>query len=313
MIHEPEIVDVEAAPPARRLERVRALAGSRGTLLGGIAFVLLVAYVIFFPLVSPWDGNDVEFSQARQLPSLEHPLGTDHFGRDLLTRVALGGQTTLAIAGLALAVILGVGFLWGSIAALAGGAVDGVMMRVVDALFTIPRLPIAIVILVALRLSAQNIPAIVLALSIVGWMLTARLVRGHVLTLKNRDYVRAARAAGASWLRIARRHLLPNSSGILAVAVLVELPTIVLGEAFLAVLGFGPPAPAATWGNIAYEGLHIGRLWEMFVPTLAIAMFAISANVLADAVHEALDPRRQRERSADPTVALRRLWLIGRR
>ncbi len=294
MIEGRQPLDGEVAGGSSTLTRLSHLAESRTTLVAGLVFLALIAYVALFPVVSPHDANEVDFGQSRQLPTLEHPLGTDQFGRDLLTRLAVGGQTTLAIAGLALAIILVIGFLWGAVAALAGGFVDSVMMRAVDGLFAIPRLPVAIVILVVLSLHAQSIPAIVLALSIAGWMLTARLVRGHVLALKSRDFVRAARAVGASWPRIARRHILPNSAGILLVAVFLELPTVVVGEAFLAVLGFGPPAPTATWGNIAFDGWHFVRMWEMFLATAAIATFAISANVLADGLHDLLDPRRHR-------------------
>ncbi|MGH3006547.1 MAG: ABC transporter permease [Gaiellaceae bacterium] len=310
MTAQPQPVDAEIVGRPSRLARLWLLAENRTTLVAGLVFLALIAYVAFFPLVSPHDPNDVDFSQGREMPSLEHPLGTDQFGRDLLTRLAVGGQTTLAIAGLALAIILVIGFLWGAVAALAGGFVDSLMMRVVDGLFAIPRLPVAIVILVVLSLHAQNIPAIVLALSIAGWMLTARLVRGHVLALKSRDFVRAARAVGASWPRIARRHILPNSAGILLVAIFLELPTVVLGEAFLAVLGFGPSAPTATWGNIAFDGWHFFRMWEMFLATVAIATFAISANVLADGFHDLLDPRRQPQRR--PRPARQRLILARR-
>ncbi|MBD0338295.1 MAG: ABC transporter permease [Thermoleophilia bacterium] len=267
------------------------------TLLGGAAVLAVVAYAVIAPLVSPWDPNDVDFDLRSQLPSLTHPLGTDMFGRDLATRIAVGGRTTLLIAGSALGIILVVGFLWGTTAALAGRGVDSLMMRIVDGLLALPRLPIAIVVLVALRLSAATVWGIVLALSVAGWMLTARLVRGHVLALKSRDYVTAARAIGSSWPRITRRHILPNSTGILLVAVLLELPVVVLGEAFLSILGLGPPAPAATWGNIAYDGWSSFRVWEMLVATLAITVFAVSASLFADGLADVLDPRRRGRRA----------------
>ena len=283
-----------ASLPRRRGRRgLAALLAQRRTVVAAVVLVLLLLYVFVYPFLAPYGPNDVELSNGHRLPTLDHPLGTDLFGRDLLTRLAVGGQTTLAIAGLALLIIVTVGFLWGTAAALAGGIVDSVMMRVVDGLFALPRLPIAIVILVALSLHGQNVPTIVLALSIAGWMLTARLVRGHVLALKNREYVRAARAAGATWPRIARRHILPNSVGVLVIAALLELPTVVLGEAFIAVLGLGPEIPTATWGNIAFDGWHYERMWEMFLATTAIATFAISANVVADGLHDVLDPRRR--------------------
>ncbi len=298
MIEQP--VDGQLVGRPSRLGRLWLLTENRPMVIAALILLALIAYVVLFPLVSPYGANDVDLSQGRELPSLGHPLGTDQFGRDLLTRLAVGGRTTLAIAALALAIILTIGFLWGTAAALAGGFVDSLLMRVVDGLFAIPRLPVAIVILVVLRLHAQNIPAVVLALSIAGWMLTARLVRGQVLVLKSRDFVRAARSLGASWPQVARRHILPNSAGILLVAIFLELPTVVLGEAFLAVLGFGPEAPTATWGNIAFDGWHFFRMWEMFLATLAIATFAISANVLADGLHDLLDPRRQPQRRPRP-------------
>ena len=267
------------------------------TLAAGLAVLAVVAYVVVVPLVSPWDPNHVDFDIRLQLPSAEHPLGTDQFGRDLATRVAVGGRLTLLIAGSALGIILVVGFLWGATAALAGGAVDSFMMRVVDGLLALPRLLIAIVILVALSLNAATVLGIVFALSVAGWMLTARLVRGHVLALKSRDFVTASRAIGSTWPQIARRHILPNSTAILLVALLLELPVVVIGEALLAVLGLGPTAPTASWGNIAYDGWTSSRLWEMLVATLAISVFAVSANALADGLGDVFDPRRRGRRA----------------
>jgi ABC-type dipeptide/oligopeptide/nickel transport system permease subunit len=288
-----------AAPPlrARALwrERAQALAQGRTTLIAGVVFVAIIAYCLFWPLVAPYGANDVDFARSAQGPSLAHPFGTDQFGRDLLTRVAAGGRNSLTIAALALGIILLIGVPFGTLSAAAGGKVDAAMMRVVDGLFAIPRLPVAIVILVALR-RAQNLETIALALSIVGWMLTARLVRGQMLSLKTRDYVKAAHAIGASWTHIARRHLVPNSAGIILIAVILEVPTVVLGEAFLAVLGLGPEPPAATWGNIAQEGLQFSRVWVMFVASAVLAVFALSANILVDGLHDVLDPRRRARR-----------------
>jgi ABC-type dipeptide/oligopeptide/nickel transport system permease subunit len=286
---------VLAARPRRALGSgtLARLVEERKTLVAGGVVLAIVAFCVVFPLLSPYGADEVDFSVSREGPSLAHPLGTDQFGRDFLTRLAAGGRTTLLIAGAALAIILAIGVAYGTVAAVAGGKVDAAMMRLVDGLFAIPRLPVAIVVLVALGLNAQNVASIVFALSVVGWMLTARLVRGQVLVLKTRDYVRAAHALGASGAHVARRHLLPNSAGILLVAIFLELPTVILGEAFLSVLGLGPAAPTATWGNIAEEGLHFTRLWQMVLATTAIAGFALSANVFADGLHDALEPRRR--------------------
>jgi ABC-type dipeptide/oligopeptide/nickel transport system permease subunit len=260
----------------------------------GVALLLLIlAFILLWPVVSPYDANGVNFDVSRQGPSFAHPLGTDQFGRDLLTRLATGGRTTLLIVVIAVAIIAAVGITYGAVSALGGRLTDAFLMRVLDGLFALPRIPIAIVILAALKLNAQNVQTVALALGVVGWMLTARLVRGQLLSLREHDYVRAARAVGASWRQVVRRHLLPNSAGIFAVALLLEFPTVVIGEAFLAVLGLGPQAPTATWGNIIQEGLHFGRVWQMSLATGMIVLFALAANVVVDALAEALDPRLQ--------------------
>jgi peptide/nickel transport system permease protein len=264
------------------------------TWLAGSALVALVLFCALWPEVAPFGHNDVDFELTRQGPSLAHPLGTDQFGRDLLTRLAAAGRVSLAITGLALAAVLAFGFVYGAFAALVGGRVDGALMRMLDGLLALPRLPVAIVILVALDQTAMTIWAVVLALAIVSWMLTARLVRGHVLVLREAEFMRAARAVGARRRRLLLRHVLPNTLGILVVATLLELPGVILGEAFLSVLGLGPNPPTPTWGNMAVEGVRFHRVWNVALPSAAIAVFAILANLLADSLQERLDPRRAR-------------------
>ena len=275
------------------MRRFRSRTGIAGTLL-----VVLVLFCALWPEVAPYGHNAVDLDRSRQSPSLEHPLGTDQFGRDLLSRLAAAGRVSLAITGLALAIILVIGFVYGAVSALAGGRVDSLLMRGLDGLLALPRLPVSIVILVALNQSAMTIWAVVLALAIVSWMLTARLVRGHVLVLREADFIRAARAVGARRRHILVRHLLPNTLGILVVAVLLELPGVILGEAFLSVLGLGPNPPTPTWGNMAVEGVRFHRVWNVALPSAAIATFAILANLLADSLQEALDPRRAGTRAS---------------
>jgi ABC-type dipeptide/oligopeptide/nickel transport system permease subunit len=258
----------------------------------GIALLALVLFCVLWPELSPYGANDVDFELTRQAPSFAHPLGTDQFGRDLLTRLAAAGRVSLAITGAALAIILALGFVYGAAAGLAGGKADMLSMRLLDGLLALPRLPVSIVILVVLSMKAQTVWAVVFALSVVSWMLTARLVRGQVLVLREAEYVRAARAVGARRGRILLRHILPNTLGVLVVAVLPELPGVIVGEAFLSVLGLGPNPPTPTWGNMAVEGVHFHRVWNVALPSATIAVFAILANLLADAFQESLDPRR---------------------
>jgi ABC-type dipeptide/oligopeptide/nickel transport system permease subunit len=265
---------------------------NKTALVGASIFLGVIAYCVLVPILSPYDPVDADFTAVRLPPSSEHWLGTDQYGRDIFTRLAAGGRTTLLIAGGALAVILVIGVTYGAVSGIVGGRVDDTMMRLLDGLLAIPRLPVSIVILVVVGLQAQNVQTVILALSIVNWMITARLVRGEVVLLKRQDYVRAAQALGAGRRAVARRHIVPNAIGIILVALFLELPAVVLGEAFLAVLGLGPEAPTPTWGNMALEGITFGRLWLVFLPSLAIAIFAVGANLLADGLGDTFDPRR---------------------
>ena len=190
--------------------------------------------------------------RVRRRPSLAHPLGTDKFGRDLLTRTALGGRVSIGIGFGATLAILVIGVVYGSISGFVGGRLDNGMMRFLDALYGLPYLPFAIITLAII--GRTNIWTMVVALSIASWFTTARIVRGQVITLKENDYVRAAKAVGARWYRVLGRHLLPNTLGVLIIAIFLELPGVILGEAFLSFIGLGISPPDASWGSMAQEG-----------------------------------------------------------
>ncbi|MGE5691432.1 MAG: ABC transporter permease [Pseudomonadota bacterium] len=286
------------APPRHRgfwLGALGRFGRHRRSVLAAAALVGLVLACLLVPVVSPHDPYDVEFAQKQQGPSLEHPAGTDFFGRDLLERLALGGRTSLTVAAAALGLILFLGIAYGSLAAAAGGRVDALMMRALDGLLAIPRFPVIVIILVIAGLRTNEL-TLILALSITSWMVTARLVRTELVSLRRRDFVRAAHSVGARPRHVLLRHLLPNATGILLVAALLELPAIILNEAFVSTLGLGLNPPAATWGNLAYDGIRVGRLWEVLLPSIAIAIFAVSANLVADGLDDALDPRRSAQR-----------------
>ena len=189
-----------------------------------------------------------------QGPSLEHPFGTDRFGRDLLTRAALGGRVSIGIGFAATFVILVIGVTYGSISGFVGGRLDNAMMRFLDALYGLPYLPFAIITLAIF--GDVTFWTMVIALSIASWFTTARIVRGQVITLKENDYVRAAKAVGARWYRVLGRHLLPNTLGVLIIAVFLELPGVILGEAFLSFIGLGISPPEASWGRWRRTGVR---------------------------------------------------------
>jgi len=285
--------DVEERRRSFRRDALGRYAANRAALAATLVLVVLVGACVFVPVLSPYDPYEVEFELANGGMSAEHPLGTDQFGRDLLTRTALGGRASMTIAAAATAVILLLGLAYGAVAGFAGGRLDEAMMRLLDGLFAVPRLPAMIVILVLVGLGGGTL-TLVFALSILSWMTTARLVRGQIVFLREHDFVRAAEAVGARSREVIVRHMIPNTLGVLVVAVLLEMPAIILGEAFLSLLGLGLNAPAATWGNIAQDGFLSARPFVMVVPSAAIALFAVCVNFVADGVQDALDPRRGR-------------------
>ena len=264
---------------------------NRGAVLAGAVFLLLLLYCLIWPIVSPYDPNGIAFELKGDAPSLKHPFGNDQFGRDMLTRTALGGRVSIGIGFVATLVILIAGITYGSIAGFIGGILDNAMMRLLDTLYGLPYLPFAIIVLAIF--GDANFWTMVVALSIVSWFTTARIVRGQIITLKENDYVRAARAVGARWYRILGRHLLPNTLGVLVIAVFLELPGVVLGEAFLSFIGLGISPPDASWGQMAEEGRRAYRVYPhiIAVPSIAIATLVLCANFIADGLRDALDPR----------------------
>jgi len=267
---------------------------NRAAVVAVILFAIIVLYCLIVPIVSPYDPNAVNFKDAYLPASLEHPFGTDKFGRDLLTRVAVGGRISIGIGFAGTFAILTIGLVYGSLAGFLGGAVDTVLMRFLDALYGLPYLPFAIITTAILSPEGTaTFWTMVAALTIASWLTTARIVRGQIVTLKQNDYVVAARAVGARWFRVLGRHLIPNTFGILIIAVFLDLPAVVLGEAFLSFIGLGINPPTASWGSIAQDGraAYVLHPLVIVIPSLAIATLVLSANFIADGLRDALDPR----------------------
>jgi oligopeptide transport system permease protein len=274
---------------------------NKGAVAAAIVFVIILLYCLLIPgfwfIPGIWttifdiDPNDANFAELRLPPSLEHPFGTDGAGRDIFTRVALGGQISIGIGFAATIAILLIGVTYGSISGFVGGRLDNAMMRFLDALYGLPYLPFAILALAIV--GTVNFWTMVLALTIASWFTTARIVRGQVLTLKQNDYVRAAHAVGARWYRVLARHILPNTLGVLIIAIFLELPNVVLGEAFLSFIGLGINPPDASWGSLASEGRDAYRSYplDLWIPSLFIAALVLCANFIADGLRDALDPR----------------------
>jgi oligopeptide transport system permease protein len=272
-------------------DAVHRFTRNKAAVVAAIAFMALVAFVILVPWLSNEDPYKIDFAQAYESPSLAHPFGTDEFGRDLLIRTALGGRVSIAIGFAATIAIMVVGILYGSISGFAGGKIDNALMRFLDALYGLPYLPFAIITLAIF--GTVNFWTMVVALTIASWFTTARVMRGQIITLKENDYVRAANALGARWYRVLFRHLLPNTLGVIIIFVFLELPNVVLGEAFLSFIGLGISPPKASWGTLAEDGYaaYQAHPYIIIIPSLMIAWLILSAFFVADGLRDALDPR----------------------
>ena len=236
----------------------------------------------------PFTAADGKFSWA-------HPMGTDNAGRDQLARVLQGGQISLFVGVIATIVSLIIGVSYGAIAGYVGGRVDNVMMRVVDVLYSLPYVIVVIVLLSMFRGQTARGQLILLfiALGSVSWLTMARIVRGQVLSLKNQEFVLAARATGVSAPRIIFRHLVPNTLGPVIVYATLTIPQVMLTEAFLSFLGLGVQAPLASWGSLAADGVQNIAIfpWQLIFPGVTMALTLFSLNFLGDGLRDALDPQ----------------------
>ena len=264
---------------------------NKAALIAAALFIVLLLYVTLAPILSPYDPYAVDFAQAYLPISWSHPLGTDQYGRDLFTRVALGGRVSIGIGFAATTAIMGIGIVYGSVSGFLGGRVDNALMRFLDALYGLPYLPFAII--VTQLFQTVNFWVMVIALTIASWFTAARVVRGQIMSLKENDYVRAAHAVGARWYRVLGRHLLPNTLGVLIVFVFLELPGVILGEAFLSFIGLGINPPQASWGSLAQDGrdVYLSHPSMILIPSIAIAWLILCAFFIADGLRDALDPR----------------------
>lgn len=221
-----------------------------------------------------------------------YPFGTDSLGRDMLTRVMYGARISLAIAFIATIVNLFIGVIYGSIAGYEGGRVDNIMMRIVDIINSIPLVLYVILLMVTFK-ESDGLTNIIIALSSVYWVSMARLVRGQMLSLKEQEFVLAARVIGVPKHKIIFRHLIPNAMGPIIVSMTMMIPTAVFTEAFLSFIGLGVSAPQASWGTLANNALSglTTYPYQLFFPALAIALTMLAFNFLGDGLRDALDPR----------------------
>ncbi|MGE5627119.1 MAG: ABC transporter permease [Solirubrobacterales bacterium] len=255
-------------------------------------FVLIIVSVMCMigPSLTPYKFMVNDSSSLNMAPSFNHYFGTDELGRDIFSRVWIGGRVSLTIGLLGALVDTVLGVVYGGISGYFGGLVDDIMMRIAEVLSSIPYL--IVVILISL-LVGRGIFALVIAMTITGWVTMARLVRGQVLKLKEQDYVLAARALGAGPFRIIARHIIPNTIGIIIVAVTFDIPVFIFGEAFLSFIGLGVQSPNTSWGSLtaaAQQNLMFYP-YQIFFPALFISITMLCFNLLGDGLRDAIDPR----------------------
>jgi len=262
--------------------------------IGGLLVVLLLLVAIFAPLLTRYDPTVGDISDSLNPPSFSHWLGTDDQGRDVMARVLYGSRISLSVAAISVSIGLVVGVSIGVMAGYAGGKVDLLLMRVIDALLAFPALLLAISITAALGPQIQNA---MIAIGVVAIPIYARLTRAQVLTLREREFVTAARAIGARPVRIVVSHLLPNLANALIVQATLTTAFAILQEAVLSFLGLGAQPPAPSWGqDINYNERYISNLmwWGSVGPGLAIFVAVFAFNFLGDALRDWLDPQLRR-------------------
>ncbi len=263
---------------------------------------LMVLAVLLGPLVYKVGVNDVDFRSTLAGPSLKHPMGTDDLGRDILARVLYGGRISLAVGMAAMLMAISVGVLVGAVAGMARGWVDAVLMWVTDLFLSLPQLPLLLLLIFLFREPLKQtfgleLGIFILIVAVIGgfrWMPVARLVRAQFFSLREKEFVEAARALGASTPRQVVRHILPNSLGPVIVAATIDVAAAIIAESTLSFLGLGFPPDIPTWGRILYDGrdyMDLAVHWAMF-PGLAIFLTVLTINFIGDGLRDALDPRR---------------------
>ena len=281
------LATVPANPPTRRFKVLR-----RASARVGLAMTLaFLALTLLAPLIAPYDPYDQDLMSALSPPSWAHPFGADQYGRDMLSRVLFGTRTALLAVLVADGLALVVGCTLGLVAGFFGGWAEAVIMRLVDMLLAFPYLLLALIIVAALGPGLTNS---MIAIGIVYTPQYARLIRGQVLSIRKADYVRAARALGASRTRLVLRHVLPNSFAPILVMATLQAGSVVVETAGLSFLGLGAQPPSPDWGALLADGqsYFLTAWWIATFPGLAIFLLVLGFNLLGDALRDQFDPRR---------------------
>jgi oligopeptide transport system permease protein len=270
------------------------LSRNRMAMAGLVILSILIVLALLAPWIAPYSNTAQDLQLGPVAPNADHWLGTDLFGRDLLTRILHGSRVSLAVGFLATAVALGIGVLWGAFSGYVGGRVDAVMMRIVDILYALPFTVFIILLMVAF---GRNLLLLFLAIGAVEWLTMARIVRGQVLSLRRREFIDAAVIMGLSRWQIIRLHVIPNVLGPIIVYTTLTIPDVILLESFLSFLGLGVQPPDSSWGQLIAFGVETMEEypWLLIWPAAVLSITLFSLNFLGDGLRDALDPRASRD------------------
>jgi oligopeptide transport system permease protein len=285
---------IPAAEPERShwrdaLQRFRR---NKAAVTSLVFLVFVTALCVIGPWLLPHAYDSTDWDALKLPPSLtnSHFWGTDESGRDLLVRCLVGGRISLMVGILTTLTSIALGVVWGATAGYVGGAVDQVMMRIVDIMYAVPYLLIAILLVTVL---GRDFYLVVLAITAFSWMDTARLVRGQTLSLRKMEFVEAARAMGVSTPRIVFEHIVPNLMGLVLVYATVTVPSVILTESVMSFLGLGIQEPMTSWGVLIHDGAQMldSAAWLLILPALMLSLTLYSFNYLGDGLRDALDPK----------------------
>ena len=297
--------DIKSQSPTQRV--IRRFTRHRAAMFGLVILVAVILYIVIGSFIfSEAQSNFNDTAIRLQPPSAEHPFGTDRIGRDILSRTIYGGQISLLIGFLAVIVEVGFGTAIGAVAGYYGGWIDAVLMRITEAMLSIPQL---LLLLVMAKFFGEKIPSItflgrtfsgsvvviILILGLTSWMSLARIIRSNVLSLKETEFILAARAIGVPNWKIIVNHILPNTMASIIVSLTLGVATAILTEAYVSFLGLGVQAPTASWGNMLTEAQEFTVIknapWYWFFPSLLILLTVLSINFVGDGLRDAFDPR----------------------
>ena len=261
--------------------------------VSAIVILIFILMAIFAPVIAPYGETEQDLLNRLQDPSLTHLLGTDELGRDLFSRMLYGSRLSIAIGILPSLISLIIGVIAGLVAGYFGGWIDYVIMRIADVMLSVPSLLLAMVVMYTLGTSTINL---FVALTMTGWSSVARVVRSHTLSIKESEYVEAARSIGVSKWKIMFRHIFPNCIPSLIVLFTLNVPSAILSESSLSFLGIGIKVPFASWGLIVNQGRQFlfTQPWLCLAPCVAIMIIVLAFNFLGDGLRDVLDPYMQR-------------------